>query len=415
VDQTILIVDDSRAYAAELRGTLEQQGYHVLNALRAEEAYDMLRTDRVDLIIAEAILGGADNFDFVRRIRQTPDWQDLPVIMLSVRAGPDDYMLGFESGVNEYFAKPIENAKLLAVIRGLIARAESARQGRALAAASQMHMRAGKGEIVTVFSLKGGVGTSTIAVNLAVAFKKLMPSARIGLIDLSVEEGLDALMLDIVPTSTLLDWAREDVGSATPYLLNQYFVPHPSGISLLAAPPSPEDAEIVRPEVVRRTLELAREAFDYIVVDTASSFTETSLIALESAQSIVLPVSPDMASLKTTVASVRILKAVRISEDKFRFVLNEILPRAGLTREQVEGSVRHPVRVIPHAGPAFIEASNSGMPLTSIVPPPAPGRAIMDLAATMCEPEVVDVPQGKQAPVEGLRDVVGRIGRLRRT
>jgi pilus assembly protein CpaE len=252
-----------------------------------------------------------------------------------------------------------------------------------------------------VFSLKGGVGTSTIAVNLAVAIKRLAPSARVGLIDLSFEQGHDALLLDIVPTSTILDWAKSKTAEATPQVLNQYFVQHRSGISLLAAPMAPEDAEMVRPETVRLTLSLSQQAFDYIVVDTASTFSETTLISLEMAASIVVPLTPDMAALKSAVSTKRILTAVRIPEGRTRYVLNTIVPSGGLSKDQIESSLQTDLFQIPHGRSLFMAAANQGMPATTGQNPPPAARAIVDLARTVCEPEEVaeaePVPRGVRA------------------
>jgi pilus assembly protein CpaE len=389
VQETILIVEDSPTAGPELRMQLEQQGYSVLLALRAEEALDILRSTPVDLVITEALLPGMDGYDFVRQIREHEGWSNLPVIMLTVRSTPEDYAAGFVAGANEYFTKPQDPQKLLAAIRGLIMRQSA---GKLAHSGPQAHLpqRAHEGEIITVFSLKGGVGTTTIAVNLAVAIKRLVPSARVGLIDLSFEQGHDALLLDIVPTSTILDWARSKTAEATPQVLNQYFVQHRSGINLLAAPMAPEDAEMVRPDTVRLTLTLSQQAFDYIVVDTASTFTETTLIALELASSIIVPLTPDMAALKSAVATKRILTAVRIPESRIRYVLNTIVPRAGLSKEQIEGSLQTEIAQIPHAGSVFMSAANQGMPATSGQTPPPAARSIVDLARTVCEPEEVE-------------------------
>ena len=403
---TVLIVDDSPTAVPELRALLEAEGYNVLTALRAEEAFDTLRNSKVDLIVSEALLPGIDGFELVRHIRRHDTWSQIPIIMLTVRSASEDYAASFEAGADEYFLKPMEPPKIIAATNGLITRYELARssglqlapRGGRPGAAAAMPTRAARGKIITIFSLKGGVGTSTIAVNLAVGIKKLAPATRVGLIDLSLEEGSDAILLDIVPTSTIYDWAREDLTNATPYLLNQYFVQHRSGISLMAAPPSPEQAETVRPDVVRQTCQLAPEAFDYIVLDTTSTFSESSLIALESAQVIILPVTPDIASLKTAVSAMRILKAVKIDPDKIRVVLNEIVPRAGLTKQQMEASLGTTATSIPHAGSLFIDALNHGMPVTGLDQPNPVSRALLDLARPLCQddlPAEVDTSRPK--------------------
>jgi pilus assembly protein CpaE len=244
-----------------------------------------------------------------------------------------------------------------------------------------------RGEIISVFSLKGGVGTTTIAVNLAVAVKKWTPSSHVSLIDLSLEEALDSLLLDVMPSSTVVDWVQEDTAEATPAALSQYFIQHSSGVSLLAGPVSPEQAEIIKPSAVRRTLELAPQAFDYIVVDTPATFTEMTLITLELSSRIVLPVTADMASLKCAVSTLRILKALGISQQRVAVVVNEIVPRAGLTKEQLESGLGLETKLIPHGGPAFIEAANHGVPLVDFNPRLPSAHALVELASTLCEPE----------------------------
>lgn len=411
---TVLIVDDSPTAAPELRALLESSNYQVQIALRGEEALQILQDGKIELIITETLLPGMDGFELVRQIRQEPAWSQLPIIMLTVRSAPEDYAAGFEAGANEYFIKPMEPPKILAAARGLLTRFEAGRLERPGAQASHgggVLLRPDRGEIITVFSLKGGVGTTTIAVNLGVAIKHLAPSSRVGVIDLALEHSLAALLFDIIPTSTIVDWAREDSSETSAYLLNQYFVQHRTGVGLLSAPPSPEQAEIVRPDVVRRTLELAPEAFDYTLVDTASTFSEISLIALEMATTIVLPVTPDMASLRSAVNTMRILKAVDIRSDKIKVVLNEIIPRAGLTRDQMESGLGKQVFVLPHAGPMFIEASNQGRPVVEAAPSIPASKALLELAGTLCVPEA-SAADTQKAPSGNL---VGRLTRLRRT
>jgi pilus assembly protein CpaE len=413
VSLSVLIVDDSPTAAPELRALFESSDYRVFTALRAEEALDTLAHSTIDLVITESLLPGADGFELVRRIRQEEAWAQLPIIILTVRSAPEDYAAGFEAGANEYFVKPMDPPKILAAARGLVTRFQSGMLERPSSQSQRggVVLRPDRGEIITVFSLKGGVGTTTIAVNLAVAIKQLAPSSRVGVIDLALEHSLAALLLDIVPTSTIVDWAREDPIDASPYLLNQYFVQHRTGVGLLSAPPSPEQAETIRPDIVRRTLELAPDAFDYIIVDTASTFSEIMLIALEMANTILLPVTPDMASLRSAVNTMRILKAVDIRQDKIKVLLNEIIPRAGLTRDQMETGLGKSVFVIPHAGPLFIEGSNQGRPVVEAAPTVPASKAILELASTLCvsEASALDV---HKAPSNNL---VGRLARLRRT
>jgi pilus assembly protein CpaE len=408
VANTILIVDDSPTAMPELKALLESQDFAVLTALRAEEALDTLKIAKVDLIITEALLPGMDGFELVRQVRRNPDWSHMPFIMLTVRSAPEDYALSYEVGADEYFLKPMEPPKILATTRGLITKYEAARANMAAGgaplrgtatAASLMPARSETGSIITIFSLKGGVGTSTLAVNLALAIKQLTPSSRVGLIDLALEQNADALLLDVKPTSTIAEWAHEDLREASPFLLNQYFVQHKAGISLMAAPASPEQSETVRPDAVRKALELAPQTFDYVVVDTASTFNENSIVALEQAEYIIIPMIPDMGAIYTTSSVLRIVKALSIPSGKIRVVFNQIVPNAGLTKGQVESSLGRDVFEIPHGGDAFYEAVNQGLPLVTTLPGHPATRAIIELAKTVCDPEVtLEIPDARPAP-----------------
>jgi pilus assembly protein CpaE len=164
---------------------------------------------------------------------------------------------------------------------------------------------------------------------------------------------------------------------------------------------------LVKPNIVRTTLNLAPDAFDYLVLDTASTFSDNTLIALEMANTIVLPVTPDIAALKTAVNTKAILKRINISEDKLRFVLNEVIPRAGLTKPQVDSSLGKTTLLIPHAGPAFIDALNTGMPPVTWDDPPPSAKALIELARTVCEPEGDELEAAKEGRA-------GFLGRLRR-
>ncbi|GAC1402983.1 MAG: response regulator [Chloroflexota bacterium] len=413
---TVLIVDDSPTTAPELRAQLEREGYQVLIAFRGEEALDTLRSTRVHLVITETLLPGMDGFELVRQMRNLPAYGDIPIVMYTVRSAPEDYAASFEAGANEYFVKTVEARKIHAAIRGLLARHESGRlerpgPGTKIATTAGLPSRAERGQVITFFSLKGGVGTTTLAVNLAVAIKQAEPSARVGLMDLALEEGHVALLLDIVPTSTMTEWAREDLTDATPHMLNQYFVQHRSGVAMLAAPLTPEHAETVSPTIVRTTLELAPLAFDYVVVDTSSNFSENSLTALECADTIFLPLTPELSAMKCVVNTMRVLDALHVKKEKIRILQNEIVPRAGLTREQLETGLGKKFESIPHGGATFMEAANQGVPVVTVQPLAAAARAIVDVARTVCTPDT-DAAAPPKVGVALLRD---RLRVLRRT
>jgi Flp pilus assembly CpaE family ATPase len=112
------------------------------------------------------------------------------------------------------------------------------------------------------------------------------------------------------------------------------------------------------------------------------------------ADTVVLPVMADMAALKAAANTMRIFKAVKIPEDRVRVILNELIPRAGLTRQQVEASLGQSVHNLPHAGSGFIDALNAGTPLVA-AEPPCRRRGPCEFARSLCEPEESQVVETK--------------------
>ncbi|MGH2444344.1 MAG: hypothetical protein ACRDFX_14405, partial [Chloroflexota bacterium] len=135
---------------------------------------------------------------------------------------------------------------------------------------------------------------------------------------------------------------------------------------------------------------------------------------LELAQTVLLPATPDVAAMKSAVNTMRVLEAVNIKHDKVRILLNEIVPHAGLTKDQLQTGLGKDVYVIPHAGPAFVEAVNQGVPAVtaeSLVPAT---RAIVDLARSLCLPEVAEEEPQRMRFGFNLGRIEERLQKMRR-
>lgn len=236
---------------------------------------------------------------------------------------------------------------------------------------------AGAGRVYAVFSPRGGSGKSTIAVNLATALAQQAPE-RVGLLDLSLTFGHTALLLNIVPESSLAAVPPESLESLDRQVLGRYFVSHPVGLQLLVGGTRPEEGEAVTGDHVRAALRVMKRQFQTIVVDCNGSFSDPILAALEVADKIVLVCTPELNTLRDIRECQRIFgEVVHIEKGKTFFLLNYYQPFKVLSREQFEGALEQQVNVeVPHAGEAGIKAAMKGEPLVLAAPSSPFARAI---------------------------------------
>ena len=440
-DHTILVVDDSCLVNDVVRDVLQAAGFGVVQALSGAEALSILASQTFDLAIIDVDMPHMDGYELLRRVRSLPGSPDIPTLMLRTKELEGKARAGAsEVPADAYLIKPIDPVDLIARVKRTLKvsgkdnvagpdREESTNSANlavsqvtdpptgdqssaatrsALSATSATAVMEASfdaaapslalsrsvtgGKIITVFSLKGGVGTTSIATNLAISLQQLWgePTA---LIDLSLESGSLNILLDMLPTSTLDDLARQN-GRLTAEIAAQYLGRHKSGVSLLAAPQSPERAELIQASTVRNVLGLLRDAFDYVVIDTASNFSEHTLVALEMADVIILPLISDISSVRAANTALDIFRALSIQDERVIPVLNEVFPKVGLSRKHVEAGLHRFVTPVPSGGGKMMDSINRGTPLVMVDPDLPVSRAIEDLAFAVSRPE----SKSKQRP-----------------
>ncbi len=350
----VLVVDDTKLITRMIRDKLVATGYVVEEAYEGNEALAKVKSFNPDLIILDVMLPGMDGYEIARRIRQDPTVGHVPIVMLTAKSGISEKIAGFEAGVDDYLTKPFDPTELELRVRVLIARAKTQHAGDDASA---------PGKVISVFSLRGGSGTSSVAVNLAVALAQLF-ECEIPLVDLALESGSDGLMLDLIPRTSLANLAKEDITQMDAGMLKEYALHHPSGVQLLAAPASPIQAEAVTPRLVQTILPAARRGFSHTIVDTAHQLSELNLAAFDLSDHIVIVLTPDMLSLKSAGTILETLRSLAFSADKILVVLNWVFPRRGLPQREIEAALGRPVSlVLPYDSETTVRAINEGVPV----------------------------------------------------
>jgi pilus assembly protein CpaE len=241
-----------------------------------------------------------------------------------------------------------------------------------------------EGKIVAVFAPKGGVGCTTVAVNLAIALYRATNEST-ALVDASLQFGDIAVMLDLKPTHSIADVVHQ-IDEMDNTLLETVLTPHASGVKVLLAPPRPEMAEAVSANDLQRVLEQLKRQYSYVVVDTWTSLHDSVLVILDMADLIVLPTTPDISSLRNVRLFFEVTEQLDYPPEKMVLVLNKADRRSGIRAGDIQESIKHPVLAeIPLDDAAALTSVNRGVPFVVSDDSRPISQAVTRLAARMLE------------------------------
>jgi len=391
----IYVVDDNELNLKMVSAALTAVGYEVQTANNAAEALANIPAARPALAILDVVMPDMDGYELCRRLRAQPETAKLPIIILTSLTEMDERLKGFDAGADDFIAKPFNPQELQARVKVLLRRF----------APQEIPSATFQAEATAVFSLRGGVGVSTIATNLAVGFAQIW-NAPVCLADMCFINGQSALMLDIPLRNGWGDLAPIPPNEIDAEVLHQVLLTHESGLRALACPKRIEDAEALSAEQAQKTLTLLKSQFEYLVFDLPHDFSATTLAALDAADRIVLLLSPELASVRCASVALEAFDKLGYSPGKTKLLLNWTFNGKGLARSEIEKAVKRKVDVVlPNAGDALVSALTYGKPPVFQDPNGAVGALFEDLAYHWSkESHRASVPQTMKDGYKRVRD-----------
>jgi pilus assembly protein CpaE len=284
------------------------------------------------------------------------------VVMMSVQGEADYLRRSMLAGAREFLVKPFSSDELTASIRQVYSR-EREKAGRAVAAAPPRGEEPAElGTVVAVFSPKGGVGRTTIAVNLAVVATTEL-NKKVVLVDGSFQFGDVAVLLNLNPKDKSMFELVSDIEAGGDIeAVDTYTVTHSSGLHVILAPPSPEMADVITPAGVKRVVEALRQRYELVVIDCAAWFNDTTLGILDLADIVLTVLTLEITSIKNIRLFLEVAEKLGY-EDKVRLVLNRADTTLGIRVADVEHSIGRKVdNTIVSDGRAVVYALNRGVP-----------------------------------------------------
>lgn len=357
----VIIADD----VAETREILEKALYFekdivvVAKAANGREALQLCKQHQPDVVLMDINMPELDGIAATEAIvAQIPGTQ---VIIMSVQSEQEYLRRAMLAGAREYLIKPPDTDELVRSIRHVYKLRASAPR---LAAGSTdtVAARTDQGKVIAVFSPKGGSGCTVVAANMAVALKQIT-NKRVALVDGNMVFGDVGVVMNIVANKTVLDLASR-VHDMDAQLINDVTVPHTSQVRVLLAPPDSQSGEGISPDQLRSVLEGLRSQFDYIVVDTQTSYDDRTLTLLDVADRILVLMTLELTAIKNVKQFCELAGPLGYPEDKLMLVLNKADSRLGIRAESIEGQIRHKVTAqIGNAPYEMTLALNQGVPL----------------------------------------------------
>lgn len=363
----LLLVDDIPETRENLRKLLffESDIEVVGAATNGEEGIQMAVELQPDIVLMDINMPGVDGITASERISQQSPFTQ--IIMMSVQGEADYLRRSMLAGAREFLIKPFSSDELVSSIRRVYQLGASRRQvmpamshsASGAAAAEPVQRHAGK--ILTVYSAKGGVGCSTVAVNLAIAMQQYS-AIKVAIVDTSLQFGDVGVLLNLYASRTIADLAAA-VDDIDDEIITDVFISHNSGVKALLAPPRPEVADTVTPALITDVLERLKRLYDVIIVDTSSLLDDIVLNVLDLSDKIIVVTTPEIPAIKDAKLFFEVTEALEYERDRIIFILNKTDKRINIRAEDIEANIKYPIQgQLPLDERAATTAVNQGVP-----------------------------------------------------
>ena len=379
----ILVIDDHLETVTIIQRVLQQQGYDVISARSGARGLALAAEEVPDLILLDVMMPEMDGREVCRRLRATAQSADIPIIMFTALGEADEKLAGFDAGADDYLVKPTEPGELVERVKALLvnvapraaeavtAMPTDAEEGPRSSLRSQNDQEAvsaptmdlpQKQRLIVVVGARGGAGTTTMAINLAVSVAETGRPTR--LIDLDLVQGHIALYLNQKVNAGVNALATLS-GQAIRQQATSYLVDYEDNLQLLLAQPNLLDHHpLLSINQVTDLVETLTQSGHCVIVDAGRGFTAANRPLLERADQIVVCLRPERVALAAARQLLEALRAALFSHDGLHAVLIDFSGGINVPKSAIEGFLGHPLWALVSLQPQELAQSvNKGLPL----------------------------------------------------
>ncbi|MFP4343816.1 MAG: response regulator [Anaerolineales bacterium] len=318
----ILVIDDNADLLNMLELVLRHKGNHeVFLSSEGQKGLQLALDQKPDLAIIDVMMPGMSGYDVVKQIRANESLADMSIIILTARGQPIDALAAKQAGADLHISKPVDADSLLGQIEELL----SHREAQSPAA------------VLPLLSLRGGIGTTTLGVNLALLLQQVQPTL---LLDLSPNSGHCALYLGLKPVRHWGPLSRGLVPLQNAQQVEDLTLEHENGLRLLAAPPTPLENQGFDAEQIQELLQTLGGLARFVIVDMPPTLGPAFRGVLNTAAHLFLISGDDPPGLQTTLQTLRYLKAQR---ERTGIIVNTVTPGPRPPLEALQRALHLPI------------------------------------------------------------------------
>ena len=349
----------------------------LLSSAKFFEVVDLSDLRKADLLIFQLSENAAADLQQALSAVQNGEANEL--FLVSDTADSKILMQAMRAGVKEFFMQPLN---LVEIKEALERFKERQSQSKALPESK-------RGSIISVFGSKGGVGTTTVSVNLAVSLSQGDPKKSVALLDMNTLFGEIPLFLEMAPK---FHWGEitKNIDRLDNTFLKNILTQHKSGVQVLPSPAYLNGHVRTTPEIMNRLLGLMKRMFDYVIIDAGQSTDDTSIKVLEVSDMLMLITILSLPCLANTNKLLRSLTDMGyVPKEKINVVLNRYIKKGEISLNDAEAGIgKELFWVVPNDYDTSMSAINSGKPLLNIAPGAAITKSFIEMAQSLNEPDM---------------------------
>jgi pilus assembly protein CpaE len=334
--EKILIVDDDVDTLRLVGFMLQRQGYQIVAANNGNQALVMAKTEMPDVILLDIMMPDMDGYEVTRQLRKNPETANIPIIMFTAKSQQEDRLTGFEVGGDDYLTKPTQPKELFAHVQDILARKQAARPVAAVQ----------RGYVVGILAAKGGMGISTLAVNLGITLHSKIRQQVI-VAEFRPGEGSMALDLGLAPGNGLNQLLELDPAALTAEEVDAVLVQHDSGIRLLLSSYLPKDTQyrVMANEFLAIAKQLPNLA-NYVLLDLGVGIHQVTEKVLTACDILIVSLEPFPNTVVRTKALIEEMASKGFDQAQVQIVLiNRVRMDVQLTWSQVKEQLKSPIAV----------------------------------------------------------------------
>jgi len=386
MSEKILIIDDDLDTLRLVGLMLQRQGYQISAATNGQQGLEKAFEEDPDLILLDVMMPDMDGYEVTRRLRQNPSTLETPILMFTAKTQLDDKVIGFEVGANDYLTKPTHPSELQARVKTLLAR------GGDRKANTSSSKDENRGYVIGVLGARGGLGTTTMAVNIGAGLQS-RTKAEVVVAEMLPGQGTLALEVGVTSSKGIVDLLNVNkLSELTRDSVREALVQHGSGLKLLLASDRPRDMHLINQianyeAVVKKLSALAR----FVVLDLGVGIQPFAEKILHLCDEVFIVLEGVPNTIIHAKALIDDIAALGITKKNIRVILNNrIRSDTQLPSSQVQAKLEHEIlSTLTPAPELFIQATRVQTPAILCQPESLTARQIIKLVEFVTEREAL--------------------------